>query len=125
MSNRQRVHTLAVMMVLCVPGVYGVTERAESEQAIGQAAAGRRGRVLKQPISFTPPGEEELDEQWLEPPEKLYPFPRCKVADVGGTLRMTANGELLNSYARRVFGRSTRAGDTVERQLRENGYDSS
>lgn len=76
--------------------------------------------VLKQPIGFTPPGEEALDAAWLRPPEAPYPFPESRVETVRGVLRLTANGEVLNSVARSCWT-TTLTGAPLERQLREAG----
>lgn len=75
---------------------------------------------LKQAFDFTPKEEKHLDDQWLVPPDTPYSFPKSKIENVNGILRMTSKGKALNFFCRDV-GKTVFNGAPLERQLREEG----
>ncbi len=75
---------------------------------------------LKQTIDFSPASERQLDERWLVPPEKPYPFLKSRIKKVNGVLSMVCDGKPLDFICRDV-GATTLKGAPLERQLREEG----
>ncbi|HWL52205.1 MAG TPA: hypothetical protein VNQ90_07210 [Chthoniobacteraceae bacterium] len=76
--------------------------------------------LVDEAFSFSPPEERPLDERWITPPRKPFPFPEAKIEKRNGVPTFVIDGEAMPGWSR-TAGASMYQGAPVERQLREEG----